>query len=455
MLQLASMVRAIEFCDHAEQLIWGSEVGGCDAWIEPPQLLETRQGDLKSHATLLASLLLGLKVDAYVCIGTVAQYDENGDAIGEPLKHVWVMTRESNSRNCRLPFSKNTDPLPECDREGREIPLNDFGAVKFWELSSSGRLDTDPLPNRWAGRDDFQAFEEATRIRKKPRKAMEVKEEANITEVAPASESDSSDDDMFDRPPKEEEMLDNPAYLSSEKNVDYFTEMNRLFETTAGIDGDWGRPDQQEIMARRNEEFKLRHELREAQMKARLQAENAAAAASKDRSYIARMQWIKQDKKTLTWTKSMIPYTSLVAVFNHKNLWLNIQDTVNPCLMSYDFQLGTRGGWHPVIDQGNCLPRSSGALPEPWRGNTVFPFYESPVLVPPISSEQTQHLEEQITTSVMAYLTNAREATNLPTKWAKDEISPVLVEALNAEIELKMLPKILKNGWDQEDTKRR
>jgi hypothetical protein len=453
--KLASMVRAMEFCDHAEQLIWGSEVGGRDAWIEPPQFLETRQGDLKSHVALLASLLLGLNVDAYVCIGKVAQYNEDGEDIGEPRKHIWLMTRESDSRNCRLPFSQNTDPLPECDREGREVPMNAFGAVKFWEITSSGQLATEPLPNRWAGRDDLQAFEAATKIRKKPKAARKVVDEANITEVAPASESDDSDDDEFDRPPKEEEMLDNPAYLSAQKNADNFTETSRLYETTAGLDGDWGRPDQQEIMAKRNEEFKLRHEMRRANKEARLKAEEEADAASKDPSFIARTIWIKRDKRTASWARRTIPYVSMVAVFNHKNIWLNVQETVDPCLMSYDFQLGTRAGWYPVMDQGICLPRSSGALPETWRGNTVFPFYESPVLIPPISSEQLQFLEEQITTSVMAYLTNAREATNLPTKWAKDEIGPVLGAALSAETELRMLPKILKNGWDQEDTSRK
>jgi len=52
--------------------------------------------------------------------------------------------------------------------------------------------------------------------------------------------------------------------------------------------------------------------------------------------------------------------------------------------------------------------------------------------------------------SVMAYLTNARDASNLPTKWAAKEIGPVLAELLAAEQELRRLPKILKNGWDKE-----
>ena len=92
-------------------------------------------------------------------------------------------------------------------------------SLKFWEITSSGQLATDPLPNRWAGRDDLQAFETATKTRKKPKAAKQAVYEANITEVAPPSESDDSDDDDFDRPPKEEEMLDNPAYLCPE-NVD-------------------------------------------------------------------------------------------------------------------------------------------------------------------------------------------------------------------------------------------
>jgi hypothetical protein len=171
------MVRAMEFCKHEEQLIWGEDVGGREAWLEPPQFMEMRAADTKSHNLLLASLLLGIKVDAYVCIGTVADIDlKTGEQKGPPTMHTWLMTRESDSKNCRAPYWNNTDPLPDCDPEGENTPLNLFGSVQFWEISSPGRLNADPLPNRWGGCDDEKAYEDSKRVEKKP-KFKKVKED--------------------------------------------------------------------------------------------------------------------------------------------------------------------------------------------------------------------------------------------------------------------------------------
>jgi hypothetical protein len=453
--KLATMVRAMEFCDHGNQLIWGENVGGRDAWIEPPQFLETRSADIKSHVLLLESFLLGIKVDAYVCIGTVKDIDpKTGEIKGPPKVHVWLMTRESDSKNCRAPYYDDDSPVPECDPDGLDTPLHSYGSVKFWEITSSGRLDTDALPNRWGGRDDLKAYIDATRTENKPKRTRAVKEETEITEAAQATDSDSSDDDNFDGPPKEEDMLNNPAYLSSEKNVDTRTDVDKLFETTAGLDGHWGRPDQKEIMARRNEAFNVRHERLNAKAAAKSKAEAEAAAASLEATYIARTQWIQNDEHTRKWTSGdQLPYNSLVAVFNHKNVWLNIQPTTDPFVMSYDFHLGTRAGWQPVVNQG--YGKTKKGIPRTWKGTTVFPFYEAPVLAPSISSERAQQLEESITLSVMAYLTNARDAANLPTKWAKNEIGPVLADVLTAEQTLRLLPNILKNGWDKDDESRK
>lgn len=452
---LATMVRAMSFCDHGNQLIWGDDVGGRDAWIEPPQFLETRTADIKSHVILLASFLLGIKVDAYVCIGTVDVIDaKTGKVTGPPKIHIWLMTRESDSKNCRAPYCDDATPLPECDPDGLNVPLHSFGSVKFWEITSAGRLETDPLPNRWGGRDDLKSYIDATRTDVKPKKKRVYVEETVLTEVARVSDSDSSEDEHFDGPPKEEDMLNNPAYLSSEMNVDTKTDVDKLFETTAGLDGHWGRPDQQEIMARRNEAFNVRHKKMNAKAQAKSYAEAEAAAASLESTHIARTQWIENDTSTRKWTSNgQVPYRSLVAVFNHKNIWLNVQDSTDPFLMSYDFQLGTRAGWEPVINQGYGTTKKG--TPRTWKGTTVFPFYETPVLAPPISSERVQQLEESITMSVMAYLTNARDAANLPTKWAKNEIGPVLADVLTAEQALRILPKIYKNGWDRDDHTRK
>ena len=38
-------------------------------WCAPDYFLEQKKGDIKCHALLHCSLLLGIKVDAYVCVG--------------------------------------------------------------------------------------------------------------------------------------------------------------------------------------------------------------------------------------------------------------------------------------------------------------------------------------------------------------------------------------------------
>lgn len=40
-----------------------------DVWQSPNFFLEVRKGDMEDHAILLCNLLLGLGMDAYVCVG--------------------------------------------------------------------------------------------------------------------------------------------------------------------------------------------------------------------------------------------------------------------------------------------------------------------------------------------------------------------------------------------------
>lgn len=71
-------------------------VGGADAletWQSTHTLLAIRKGDTGDHAVLLASLLLGFCLDAYVVAGTKL------DATGRETYHVWVMTRTGSSRD--------------------------------------------------------------------------------------------------------------------------------------------------------------------------------------------------------------------------------------------------------------------------------------------------------------------------------------------------------------------
>ena len=48
------------------------------AWLSPDYFLEMKKGDIKSHALLMVSLLLGIKVDAYVmCYERYERYERS------------------------------------------------------------------------------------------------------------------------------------------------------------------------------------------------------------------------------------------------------------------------------------------------------------------------------------------------------------------------------------------
>ncbi|KAL3674128.1 hypothetical protein V7S43_000074 [Phytophthora oleae] len=88
--------------------------GGTDeTWRSIATVLSLLKGDAQDHAILLASLLLGCGLDAYVCIGTISasksashfargsqrSYEDRGAA---EVGHVWVLTRGSSSADVLL-----------------------------------------------------------------------------------------------------------------------------------------------------------------------------------------------------------------------------------------------------------------------------------------------------------------------------------------------------------------
>ncbi|KAL7994077.1 putative CEP76, C2 domain-containing protein [Plasmopara halstedii] len=78
--------------------------GNDEPWRSIPTILSTRKGNAQDHAILLASLLLGCGLDAYICIGTISacksasrftrgSQDSNDDRGLAEVGHVWVLTR--------------------------------------------------------------------------------------------------------------------------------------------------------------------------------------------------------------------------------------------------------------------------------------------------------------------------------------------------------------------------
>jgi hypothetical protein len=149
---------------------FSDQLGGADSWVSPEYFVDMKKSGITGHAILLCSMFIGLKVDAWVCVGranisdvpdgedTVAGRGGRGratpavdvDAAGGGVEdgggtasgrgqskeavdysipfhsdgkqkwHVWVMTRESKSHHCLYEFSEGA-------------PEREKGSVKFWD----------------------------------------------------------------------------------------------------------------------------------------------------------------------------------------------------------------------------------------------------------------------------------------------------------------------------------
>lgn len=84
-MHIARMVRCVTWAD--DSVIFKKD-SRKDVWQSPPFFMMMRQGDTEDHALLMCNLLLGLNLDAYVCVGRLRGCSER------EKRHVWVMTRE-------------------------------------------------------------------------------------------------------------------------------------------------------------------------------------------------------------------------------------------------------------------------------------------------------------------------------------------------------------------------
>ena len=432
-IKLFNLINWTEYRDSSEDaLTFGDDYGGRKSWCEPNLYFEMRRGDIKSHVLGLACLFLGIKLDAYVCIGTIIDPETNKE-----IPHVWLMTRESTSAECIKAFATNEKQMPEF----RNRRMNTLGAVKFWELSTSNRPHFPALPNRWEGRDDLQEYRIAMALTKSLHMDGETEEKDETDDDDDDDGNETSDEESEEENYNlmtEEDMLRPKKYASSMNRKDVYVGPKSIFHEGAGVDGDWGRPTQQDIM-----EEKKQH--RDEEMRkidaanAKMNAELARIkAASKDHRYIARSKWIEDvqfKSKFHRKLKSALPYKSLHVCFNHKNLWMNIQKSPHPMDISYDFEFGLKGGWLPVIT------KSQG-------DGTVQPFMKPESLKAKLSDDKVNQLQNEIILTLEAGLENARETKFLKTRLANEEVAPLLQAYMAASYDLKIIPQILRNGWD-------
>jgi hypothetical protein len=436
-VRLFQLIKWTEFFDPiADENIHGSDYGGRKAWCEPNLYFEMRRADIKSHVLGLACLFLGIKVDAYVCIGTVLVENPTSGRT-EELPHVWLMTRESTSSECPKDYALNDDRLPEFMNR----KFNSLGSVKFWELSSTTVPYYTPLPNRWEGRDDLEEYRVATSAATRKttsndndKKSKKGNEDDEIIE----DESDDEEDEKVHELRTEEEMLSPRGYISAVGRADFSVGPKEIFQEGAGVDGDYGRPTQQDIMEEKKQtrdKVKLAQDAADREAFAKLAAKKAA---SKDPRFMARTEWIEKESKS-AFQRSMkrsMSYTSLHVCFNDKNMYVNAQESLSPLEISYDFEFGTRAGWIPIIS-------------EETGGGTVVPFNHPESLKEKLSDDKIANLQNEIIQVLEAGVENIRESAFLKTRLANEAVAPLLQSLLTAKQAIMELPKVLKNGWDK------
>ena len=229
---IARFIHCVEwtFKDDNERE-YTDQMGGEDAWVSPEYFTDMKKSGVSGHAVMLCSLLIGLKVDAWVCVGRAkegGQEEDNGFGVRKKKKktkkkrqmvmagngesksggdggkagpndsvnrgavatsaegssssktrhHVWVMTRESNSLECTYKFKDN---MPDQARRR-------CGSIKFWETTCRQVHICPQLANRWEGRDEEEMYRKAMGAKAKRKKKKKKVESSSSDD---SSESDS------------------------------------------------------------------------------------------------------------------------------------------------------------------------------------------------------------------------------------------------------------------------
>ncbi len=445
--KVAQFIRTMEFTNHDNAEDAAVNLSNY-TWQSSDFFLSMKKSNLQSHALLLLNMFLGLKTDAYLCVGYVrtpptratiiaarAKYeklpqhviDEKLAALeGPPKWHVWLMTRESTSNCCGGEFK---------DVEGE-------GAVKFWEVSKGAYYL--PLPNRWRGQDDESAMARALETQKKTKKNKRAKvvqksnvvvDQADIVDESQTTYVEMTEDDML------EDELD-----AGEVSVN----LTEVFELGAGMGDDWGRPDQTVLMEaekqrRRMEAMrKQSRRVNPAEVNSGVHRnggnEEGMKEVQKNDEYKRRKEFIDGRKKEEKNLREKIPYTSLIAVFNHRNMWINVQDSADPCEIAYDFEDEEASGWLPALPGEYTRKKASKTF--------ICPNSRPRSLGPKATEDIVATLQKEIKFEIESGIDNYRDSSNRRTTFATTDFTDMLHQVIIAKNDLALIDKIESNGWD-------
>lgn len=420
----ARFVRAMEFWDYVDSFFDGSVNINPDVWLSPPFFLGMKKGDVKAHVLQLANFFLGLMTDCYVCLGYATNVD------GGKLPYVWLMTRESTSDSCtRATTSKKYEETSKLRNLG--IP-NFGGAVKFWEVTQGAYYS--PLPNRWTGQDDDEVMQASKRKkRKKKSKATSKKTEEVVTGGPEPEEDDGTSYEIE---------LDEEDLLYDKRRFDVSVDVDQIFELGPEIGDNFG------VAAKSVRQFESAVEVETEKYTVEDDDESipdlSQMALDERKAYeekkalfkihLERVDWIKRQFKRLEHNDEFqLPYTDLVAVFNHENFWVSVQEHTDPRRMTYDMDKGVEFGWLELVKEDNQY--------------AVSPYYQPRTLSSKLTEVQQQQLQKLMYSELLSSIENHRSLHNASTRFADGAIVTKMEELLEARLALELLDRSKINGW--------
>jgi len=459
----ASFIRSLPFDDYEtpDNLVEGAVSINKNTWLSPDFFLAMKKGDIKAHVLLLASVFLGLRTDAYVCLGYASKgkientdphvktpkskmdvkLDDQEEIEDILVPYLWVMTRESTS-DCCLSTSVAS--------KGGVWNSPYGGAVKFWDAALGTYYPA--LPNRWEGQNDSALYENAKRRKKqkrikKKKKPKGKKKRMNLTKFE-SKEGKSAAYALQE--PKEEDFMDNLINVNSD-----LIYSDEIFKLGAGI-GD-GFPTY-EGRSLRKASYRSLGDLAEVEKK--VNGNNETATEDNDdarnnpnkeeqltfknalEKYKERQKWIQKHVKHLKRLKKRqinIPFKSIVAVFNHSNLWVNIHDSCDPTRICYDLDRGVQFGWLPVIRGRAGAQRSH-----------IESHYPSRSLGSMLSKEIVSKLQRTVYHEIVSGIENFRNSRDMPTRIADEStnIPSLINDALDAKYAYDLVDRSKINGWN-------
>ena len=375
--KLARMVRMITWEDD-EETFSGSRK---NVWQGPNFFMEIQKGDFEDHAIYLCNLLLGLNMDAYVCVGRL-HTAKKGDK-----PHIWVMIREEDG-NVRIWETSTGDDL---ELEGRWRGT-DEGIRKREAAEAAKKAAEEAEANPDAGKKKKKRRER--KGKKKGKGKDEAPEPAPLPEV-PMGPLDGDEDEEGEQKPQQ------PLVPLSEE--EQMREYARDLQVDMNDDEVLGTSSIKEP----------KREIRYADLEAapagdsgdKAQASGGGGGgAGAGSSQLSGMPVNFMLKDTVT------PYAQLEVVFNNKNLYASKQyydpslkkGTVNqldPALLTYDFE--DANAWEPFLTPSM---RADGK-PEC--------FYSPRRVSPKLANDRIATMEQQIEGEIKSQLKMARGA--LPT----------------------------------------